>query len=54
VTIFVLRAFARSDAEVDKDRGAGNKADETTEMLSQQFPAEPPKSSASAYSIRQK
>jgi len=56
VTIFVLRAFAGSDAEVDKDRGAqiGNKADETTEMLSQQFPAEPAKSAASAYSIRQK
>jgi len=56
VTIFVLRAFAGSDAEVDKDRGVqtGNKADETTEMLSQQFPAEPAKSAASAYSIRQK
>jgi hypothetical protein len=56
VTIFVLRAFAGWDAEVDKDRGAqpGNKAEEPTEMLSQQFSAEPAKSAASAYSIRQK
>ncbi len=56
VTIFVLRAFARSDAEVDKDRGAqtGNKADEAVEIPPQQLAAEPPKSSASAYSIRQK
>jgi hypothetical protein len=55
VTIFVLRAFAGGDAEVDKDRGAqrGNKAEEPTEMLSQQFSAEPAKSAA-AYSIRQK
>jgi len=56
VTIFVLRAFAGSAAEANKDRGAqtGNKPDEAAEMPSQQFPAELPKSAASASSVRQK
>jgi hypothetical protein len=53
VTIFVLRAFAGSDAEANKDL-TGNKPDEAAEMPAQQFPAEPPKSTASAYSVRQK
>jgi hypothetical protein len=56
VTIFVLRAFARSDAEVNEDRDAqtGTRPEETTEIASQQFPAGSPQSGASAYSVRQK
>lgn len=56
VTIFVLRAFARSDAEVNKDRGAQaeTKPDEAAEMPLQQFPAEPAKSGAAACSVREK
>jgi hypothetical protein len=51
VTIFVLRAFARSDAKANKDRDAQTetKPDEAAEIASQQFPAGPPQSGASAY-----
>ena len=56
VTIFVLRAFARSDAKVNEDRDAQTetKPSEAAETPSQQFPAEAPKAGASAYSVRQK
>jgi len=51
VTIFVLRAFARSDAKANKDRDAQTetKPDEAAEIASQQFSAGPPQSGASAY-----
>jgi hypothetical protein len=56
VTIFVLRAFARSDAEVNKDRDvqAETVPDEAAEIPSQQLPAGPPQSDASAYSVWRK
>ena len=56
VTIFVLRAFARSDAEVNEDRDAqaGTRPEETAETASRQFPAGPAQSGASAYCVRQK
>ncbi|MFL6928470.1 MAG: hypothetical protein ACJ8FK_01035, partial [Xanthobacteraceae bacterium] len=51
VTIFVLRAIARSDDKANKDRDAQTetKPDEAAEIASQQFPAGPPQSGASAY-----
>jgi hypothetical protein len=51
VTIFVLRAFARSDTEANNDRDAQTKTkpDEAAEIASQQSPAGPPHSGASAY-----
>jgi hypothetical protein len=56
VTIFVLRAFARSDATVNENRDAqtGTKPDEAAKILPQQLGADPPKLSASGYSVRQK
>src|SRR5215468_8772497 len=48
VTIFLLRAFARSDANVNKDAQTGTKSDEAAEVLSQQLGADPLKSNASA------
>jgi Cobalt transport protein len=56
VTIFVLRAFARSDAEMNKDRDAQTETvpDEAAEIPSQQLPAGPPQSDASAYSVWRK
>jgi hypothetical protein len=56
VTIFVLRAFARSDAEVNKDRDvqAETVPDEAAEIPSQQLPAGPPQSDASACSVWRK
>jgi hypothetical protein len=52
VTIFVLRAFARSDDEANRDRDAQaeTKPDEAAEQLA----AEPPKLGASACPVRQK
>ncbi|HMF13587.1 MAG TPA: hypothetical protein VKE94_14810 [Gemmataceae bacterium] len=48
VTIFVLRAFARSVANANKDRDAQteNKPDEAAEIASQQFPPGPPQSAS--------
>jgi hypothetical protein len=56
VTIFVLRAFARSDDEANRDRDARaeTKPDEAVDISSQQSAAEPPKLGASAYSVRHK
>jgi len=56
VTIFVLRAFARSDDKVNEDRDAqaDTKPDEAAEIPAQQLEAEPPKLGASAYPVREK
>src|SRR5205823_1787916 len=56
VTIFVLRAFARSDDKVNRDRDAEAEAkpDEAAEIPAPQLEAEPPKLGASAYPIREK
>ena len=56
VTIFVLRAFTRSEDNVTKDRDiqAETKPGEATQMPSNQLPAEPQKSGASTYPVRQK
>jgi len=56
VTIFVLRAFARSDDKVNKDRDAQaeTKPDEAAEIPSQHLAAQPPKLGASAHPARQK
>jgi hypothetical protein len=54
VTIFVLRAFARSDATVNESREAQTetKTDEAAEIMSQQLGADPPKLSTSGYTVR--
>src|SRR5499427_7234798 len=56
VTIFVLREFAHSDANVSKDRDAQSetKLDEADEKLLQQLGADPPNISASGYPMQQK
>ena len=56
VTIFVLRAFARSEDNVNKDRDAQaeTKPDEAVEIPPQQLAAEPPKFGASTYPARRK
>src|SRR5262245_41361069 len=56
VTLFVLRAFAHSDANVSKDRDAQSetKLDEADEKLLQQLGADPPNISASGYPMQQK
>ena len=54
VTIFVLRAFERSDTKGNKDRDTQTETKPTAEILPQQSAAEPPKLSASGYSVRQK
>ncbi len=56
VTIFVLRAVARSGDKVNKDRHAQaeTKPDEAAEIPSQQLAAEPPKLGAPAHPVRQK
>jgi hypothetical protein len=56
VTIFVLRAFARSDDNVNRDRDARaeTKPGEAAEIPPQQLAAEPPKLGASASRVRQK
>src|SRR3989441_13312482 len=56
VTIFVLRAFARSDAEVNKGRDAeaDTKPEEAAGIRSQQLSAGPRKSDAAAHPVRQK
>ena len=56
VTIFVLRAFERSDTKVNKDRDTQTETKPAAEILPQQLAAEPPKLklSASGYSVRQK
>jgi len=56
VTIFVLRAFARSDAKVNKDRDAEahTKPDEAAETRSPRLSAEPRKSDAAAHPVRRK
>jgi hypothetical protein len=56
VTIFVLRAFARSEDNVNKDRDAQaeTKPDETAEMPPNQLLAEPPKFGASSCPGQQK
>jgi hypothetical protein len=56
VTIFVLRAFTRSEDNVNKDREiqAETKPGEATQMPSNQLSAEPQKSGASTYPVRQK
>jgi len=56
VTFFVLRAFTRSEDKVNKDREiqAETKPGEATQMPSNQLSAEPQKSGASTYPVRQK
>jgi hypothetical protein len=56
VTIFVLRAFACSDATVIKDRDAQTetKPDEAAGTQLRQLGADPPKMSVSGHSVRQK
>jgi len=53
VTIFVLRAFVRSEDNMNKDREAGTTPGEATQMPSSQL-AEPQDSGASTYPVRQK
>ena len=52
VTIFVLRAFARSDANVNKDRDV--QTETKPDEQSQQLGVDPSKMSVSGYSVRQK
>jgi hypothetical protein len=52
VTIFVLRAFVRPEDNVSKD--GETKLSEATQMPSNQLSAEPQKSGASTYPVRQK
>jgi hypothetical protein len=56
VTIFVLRAFARSEDNVNtnQDAQAETKPDEAAEVPSTQLLAEPPKLGAASYPVRQK
>jgi hypothetical protein len=56
VTIFVLRAFAPSEDDLNKDRDAQaeTKPDEAVEIPPQQLAAEPPKFGASTYPARRK
>ena len=54
VTIFVLRAFARSQENKDRDAQAETKPDEPVEIPPQQLAAEPPKFGASTYPGRRK
>ncbi len=56
VTIFVLRAFARSEDNVNNDRDAPveTKPDEAAEIPPNQLLAEPSKLGASSYPVRQK
>ncbi len=54
VTIFVLRAFVRSEDNMNKDREAGTTPGEATQMPSSQLSAEPQDSGASTYPVRQK
>jgi hypothetical protein len=54
VTIFILRAFARSEAEMNEDPHAEADPHEAAETPSQQLAADPPKLGASADSVGQK
>jgi hypothetical protein len=56
VTIFVLRAFVRSEDNVNKDRDARaeTKPNEAIEIQPQQLAAEPPKLGDARYPVRQK
>jgi hypothetical protein len=56
VTIFVLRAFVRSEDNVNKERDAQAemKPNEAIEIQPQQLAAEPPKLDDASYPVRQK